>query len=701
MTTLLYVGPSLADADELLSDTDIEVCPPIAAGDLLRLDLGPGDTIGIVDGYFHQQRAVRHKELLMQLERGVRVLGAASMGALRAADLDTFGMEGAGRIYLDYRTGVLTADDEVAVTHGPADSGYRRASEPLVNMRATLELAEARGLVSREQRERLIDRLAATPYQLRNYRGLIEVARNLAVPRVEELRRFCRTEPVDRKREDALELVRRLSEPAAPKPDRQPDETSRTIFLYAWETAARRTESTEFVDLALLRISQLLAAGYPAAHRDSVLRRVAEECRRECDGQEAADDRAVALHHGVHRGWYGDPSATDDFGFLDLWLTPAELATLDRTEQLTLFVVRSYRIVPSIMDDLGGIEAARQAGLLGPARQLADASVMVNSGAARNDRGFSIDLLRADRLIPWICTHWKVTPAELPFALLDRGLDSEAALVTALRPYYLLVRYNPELLTLFPGTTPAVDFDLGYAVNAISERRNALFQEIFELPAEIEPNSFVTEPVLQQIRDSLQLSSGDVLADLGCGRGGPGLWLARLTSSRLHGVDSSTVAVQQATERADRAGLADQARFDVGDLTASGLDDAAAAAAICIDAFHFAADHVAAAREACRILRPGGRYVLTGWEPIDIDDDRLPAPLRVDFEAVLGRGGLAMVQRTEHSDLADRQIRLYERALADRTDDDAMRHLRAEAATGLPLSPLLRRVLVVAEKPRV
>ena len=52
--------------------------------------------IGLVDGVFERVPAVWHKEILFALSEGVHVYGAASMGALRAAELDTFGMRGVG-----------------------------------------------------------------------------------------------------------------------------------------------------------------------------------------------------------------------------------------------------------------------------------------------------------------------------------------------------------------------------------------------------------------------------------------------------------------------------------------------------------------------------------------------------------------------------------------------------------------------------
>ena len=81
--------------------------------------------IAIIDGYFERMAAVWHKEILLALERGIAVWGAASMGALRAAELAPFGMIGVGAIYRAFARGALDADDEVAVAHLPAEHGYR------------------------------------------------------------------------------------------------------------------------------------------------------------------------------------------------------------------------------------------------------------------------------------------------------------------------------------------------------------------------------------------------------------------------------------------------------------------------------------------------------------------------------------------------------------------------------------------------
>src|SRR6188472_938210 len=132
MRTFVFLGPTLplAAAAELV---DAIFLPPAAAGDVYRLvrDLPRGrpTRLAIVDGYFERMAAVWHKEILVALERGIAVYGAASMGALRAAELAPWGMQGVGEIYRAFASGELSADDEVAVAHLPADQDHRPISD--------------------------------------------------------------------------------------------------------------------------------------------------------------------------------------------------------------------------------------------------------------------------------------------------------------------------------------------------------------------------------------------------------------------------------------------------------------------------------------------------------------------------------------------------------------------------------------------
>ncbi len=210
MTAVLFVGPSFP-ALHRLALPGITVRPPAAQGDVLRA-LGHGArAIGLVDGVFGHEPAVWHKEILAALEAGIPVWGAASMGALRAAELHPFGMEGVGTIFAAYRDGILVADDEVALLHGPAELGWPAVSEPLVNLRATLARLAAAGLVSEREARAVADELARRFYPQRSW-GLLEdlLRAEVGPARAEAVVPASRRLRVDAKRIDAARLVRRL-----------------------------------------------------------------------------------------------------------------------------------------------------------------------------------------------------------------------------------------------------------------------------------------------------------------------------------------------------------------------------------------------------------------------------------------------------------------------------------------------------------
>src|SRR5580704_4909512 len=148
MRAVIFAGPSLPPSLRPVNPA-IEWHPPVRQGELYRAALAGPAVIGVVDGYFEVTPTVWHKEILFAMAQGIHVFGAASIGALRAAELDAFGMRGIGDIYQDFRDGVLEDDDEVAVLHGPAELGYPPVTEAMVNIRATLAVAVADGIVGR------------------------------------------------------------------------------------------------------------------------------------------------------------------------------------------------------------------------------------------------------------------------------------------------------------------------------------------------------------------------------------------------------------------------------------------------------------------------------------------------------------------------------------------------------------------------
>jgi hypothetical protein len=451
MNRYLFVGPSLPDAATLV-DADVQVLPPIQAGDILRLPLSPDDVVGIVDGYFHQRPAVRHKEILSVLADGARVLGAASIGALRAAELDRYGMEGVGEIYRAYRDNELAADDEVALMHGPPDDNYRPLSEPLVNIRATLAAAIREGLLDEATRDDLIESLATSPYAARNYERVAELA---AVHGVDgsALRTFCRERAVDRKRADALELVQLLRE-ARPHGEQRTFKLNRTIYLQGWQLAASVTDTGDgcgpISDLDVLRACQLYAEDFPEFYRDWVLQQISDECARNChEYDESRTQVETAIAHGIHTSLYGDVS--DWAAFMHGWLDSAD-RDLEAGNDAELFLTRSYLVGPGVRDLTTLSEAVLSSRAVAAARQLVRAADHVNEQSKRLDLTFDLQGIAGWRIIDWFAVHWSRRPKDLDLAALDRGIDSHAALVTAARPYYLAARFNPEL-TRFRMTT--------------------------------------------------------------------------------------------------------------------------------------------------------------------------------------------------------------------------------------------------------
>jgi hypothetical protein len=223
MRPVVFLGPSLPRADaEAMLDADYR--PPVRQGDVYRAVRDGARLIGIVDGYFHDVPSVWHKEILFALHEGAAVLGAASMGALRAAELMAFGMEGVGEVFAAYRDGTLTDDDEVAVQHGPAELGYPALSEALVNIRATLAAAEAAGVIPGPLRAELEAMGKALFYPERSWGALLAGARARGLPAgpLATLEAWLPANRVNQKRSDALALLEalraRLAAPPRPAP---------------------------------------------------------------------------------------------------------------------------------------------------------------------------------------------------------------------------------------------------------------------------------------------------------------------------------------------------------------------------------------------------------------------------------------------------------------------------------------------------
>lgn len=209
--TVIFVGPTLPAAEVSRRLPGAEVRGPVAVGDVLRLARRRGIArIAIIDGYFERMAAVWHKEILVALARGIAVWGAASMGALRAAELAPFGMIGVGTIYRAFAAGRLVADDEVAVAHLPAEYAYAATSDALVDLRDGL----AKAKVTARTRDALIALARGRFYRERSWAQLIADGRDAGLPQrqLDAVAAWRAAHPMrSRKSDDARLLLRRLA----------------------------------------------------------------------------------------------------------------------------------------------------------------------------------------------------------------------------------------------------------------------------------------------------------------------------------------------------------------------------------------------------------------------------------------------------------------------------------------------------------
>jgi SAM-dependent methyltransferase len=250
-----------------------------------------------------------------------------------------------------------------------------------------------------------------------------------------------------------------------------------------------------------------------------------------------------------------------------------------------------------------------------------------------------------------------------------------------------------------PKPRSAEYFDRWYAAKSTAPQVADIMNRNLGLPPDALAG-IVPAAAIDEIAPELRLKPGDVLLDLACGRAWYGLEITARTGARLIGVDFSAEAVRQAGQQA-RLRNRDDAAFQTGDLTASGLPDRSVNAVLCTDSIQFPEDTAAAYRELRRVLVPGGRVVLTSWEPIDRADERLSERMRrVDLGAGLRAAGFTDVEvRDRPQWLACEQAVWQEAVALDPAADPALRSFHDEGARSLGYIDGIRRLMATATAP--
>lgn len=204
----VFLGPSLSIDEAKKYLPNAEYLPPVKRGDATAAALHGTEVMVIIDGVFFQDESVGHKEILGVIKQGIAVYGSSSMGALRACELEPFGMIGVGTVFEWYKSGKIIADDEVGLLYDP-ETGMA-LSDPLVNIRATIAKAVAAGMVSTKEEREIIKAGKSIYYPDRTYRRVLKES-GLAQDRCTALLSWVKTNTVDQKRDDAiacLSLVR-------------------------------------------------------------------------------------------------------------------------------------------------------------------------------------------------------------------------------------------------------------------------------------------------------------------------------------------------------------------------------------------------------------------------------------------------------------------------------------------------------------
>ncbi|MFZ0441160.1 MAG: TfuA-related McrA-glycine thioamidation protein [Methanobacterium sp.] len=201
---IVFTGPSLLpnEANKIL---EADYRPPVSRGDVTKALKDKPDIIIIIDGLFHQKPAVSHKEILEAINNNVIVVGGASMGALRAAELDDLGMIGVGQVYKDYRRGNIESDDDVAVVINPET--LEQLSEALISMNYNFKAAMDEDVINEAEYKILVKTAKSIYYPKRTYDKVFKESK-LEIEDLKRIRKFLNENMVDIKREDAVSVLK-------------------------------------------------------------------------------------------------------------------------------------------------------------------------------------------------------------------------------------------------------------------------------------------------------------------------------------------------------------------------------------------------------------------------------------------------------------------------------------------------------------
>lgn len=211
----IFLGPSLSKSEAQKLLPNAYFLPPVKCGDILQVLRLKPKLIAIIDGYFENTASIWHKEIMLAINQGITVCGASSMGALRAAELEQYGMIGIGNIFQQYQDGSLNDDDEVTLVHKSKEQDFKPVTDAMVNIRATLTKAISDNILTKANAELIKTCAKKLFYQ---HRTFTKACKNAVKEGLEHKisARFLtwlqqENSYVDQKRLDAIELLEKIA----------------------------------------------------------------------------------------------------------------------------------------------------------------------------------------------------------------------------------------------------------------------------------------------------------------------------------------------------------------------------------------------------------------------------------------------------------------------------------------------------------
>lgn len=453
MAIHVFSGPTLSSRDVALHLNSANVHAPIKHGDLLRLSLGTGDTVLVIDGMYHNHPPVRHKEILHVISQGAQVIGAASMGALRAAELHPYGMKGIGKVFEMYRDGKIEADDEVAVVHtqGPE---WKVLSDALVNIRHALHYCRGTGSITFQQAEELLKLAQEIPYARRSWRGIMHNASRISgelVQAAEIVQHVVSVEPdrTNLKLADAMEAIEFVktlgSKPAAASLVTSEEWTTgwHNAYLHQWrQHFSGSWVGDDFVSNSdELNYNRIYDEDFPVRWRSHVLSAIAGIDNSSSLSVSQIENAALAKAKEL-----GVECTSLNLSQQSHWLTPAEMKTFGPREAMLSILIRSVRLDV----DLVGNSLASQRLLVNrrAVQELIIQSHGVNDTVAGSKFSRHIDHLKPAKLRQHLASTWRLPSehddAEMAAAARDRGLASIDRAIESVRPFFLKKHYGRQ-----------------------------------------------------------------------------------------------------------------------------------------------------------------------------------------------------------------------------------------------------------------